>query len=371
MAERKRQTNIELLRVVAMAMIVVIHFLRESGSLPETAAYGRLTGIQLTSLLLEAFCIVAVNAYVFISGYFGKTGSFQMSKAAGFLCRIWFYALLIPTVLKVCGVSVLWDEMGIYSLIQYLFPIEAEHYWFATAYFFLLLFMPLLQIAVDYLSKKQLQVLLCSLLVMVCGVKSISPVRFATDRYGYDVIWFICVYLTAAYCRRYGLSFIKRQAGKVYAGSCFVIFSMTVILWYLVKSFPAAAYYYSVPFHYNFVFVLTGAIGLFFLFERISIPEGKAAELIRKAGKYSFGVYLLHEHVDIRKKWYPFLSSVLNPSGKENFGVFIFELLISLLLLFAAGLAIDCIRELLFQKIAGRLQNTALMRRMKTLDEEN
>lgn len=370
MAEGKRQANIELLRVVLMAMIVVMHFLREAGLLPETGFYGRLSGCQWFALVLEAFCIVAVNAYVFISGYFGRAGAFRLSKAAGFLCRIWFYALLIPAVLKACSVPILYDEVGIYSLAQYLFPIEAEHYWFATSYFFLLLFMPFLQIAADKLSKKQFQVSLCSLLLMVCGVKSISPVHFATDRYGYDVIWFICVYLTAAYCRRYGLSFIKRHAGKVYGGSCFVIFSMTVILWYLVKSFPAAAYYYSVPFHYNFIFALIGAMGLFFLFEGFSVPEGRAAEWIRKAGKYSFGVYLLHEHVDIRKKWYPFLDSILNPSGKETFGMLIFELVISLLLLFAAGLVTDCIRELLFQKMAGLLKNTALIRQMKKLDEE-
>lgn len=369
MAERKRQANIELLRIVAMVMIVLMHFLRESGSLPAADPYGRLTGTELFALLLEAFCIVAVNAYVFISGYFGATGSFKVSGVIGFLCRIWFYSLLIPVVLALFGVPVLLQETGIYGLASYLLPIETEHYWFATSYFFLLLLTPLLQAGVKQLSQRQLQIVLAGLLFFCCGMKSISPIAFAVDRYGYDVLWFVCVYLLAGYCRLYGFPFIKRHAVWVYTGSCFVIFAVTVVLWYLVKSFPGAAYYYSVPFHYNFVFALTGAMGLFFLFERLSVREGKGAELIRRVGRYSFGVYLLHEHLDIRKRWYPFLNGILNPSGRTGFGELLFELFSCLLLLFAAGLVIDCIRSLLFQRLSVLFRKTVLGKSVQRLEE--
>ena len=61
--------------------------------------------MRLTGSLLEAFCLVAVNVYVLIAGYFGVRGRFRVSKAAGLLFQIWFYALLVPALLTLAGVS--------------------------------------------------------------------------------------------------------------------------------------------------------------------------------------------------------------------------------------------------------------------------
>ena len=103
MAEKKRLANIEYLRVIAMAMVVVLHFMTKSGSLPEAGntAAGYLTSQNILALLLESLCIVAVDAYVLISGYLGADREPRPQKAAAFLLRIWFYSLLIPLVLTV------------------------------------------------------------------------------------------------------------------------------------------------------------------------------------------------------------------------------------------------------------------------------
>ena len=93
MAEKKRLANIEYLRVIAMAMVVVLHFMTKSGSLPEAGneAAGYLTGQNILALLLESLCIVAVDVYVLISGYLGADREPRPQKAAAFLLRIWFY----------------------------------------------------------------------------------------------------------------------------------------------------------------------------------------------------------------------------------------------------------------------------------------
>jgi surface polysaccharide O-acyltransferase-like enzyme len=345
-AEKKRLANIELMRVLAMVMIVIMHFLRESGSLlgADVSATEQLSAQKLLGTFLEAFCIVAVNGYVFISGYFGSEGSFRLSKVVSFLCRVWFYALLIPAVLAIFGVETIAKEQGIYGILRYVLPIESETYWFATAYFFLMLLMPVCNAAVKHLGKKELQALLGCLLVMFCLLKSISPAALTIDRYGYDFSWFCCVYLLAAYLKKYGCPFLEKRGFTVYAGSCLVIFLMTVVLWYLARD----SYYFTVPFHYNFVLCLTGALGLFYGFMKISIPEGKGADLIRKAGAYSFGIYLFHEHPDIRYRWFPLLKSILNPEGKEGIGIFTGELVCSVVILFAIGLFLEWLRNLLF-----------------------
>lgn len=73
-AGKKRQANFELLRMTAMLMVVAMHFLSHTGGLPEA---GQMPGARGTAAVLaESFCIVAVNVYVLISGYFYRKAAF-------------------------------------------------------------------------------------------------------------------------------------------------------------------------------------------------------------------------------------------------------------------------------------------------------
>ena len=96
MEGRKRQAGIELLRMVAMMMIVTMHFLANSGNLLEPGKPSDVSAVLGT--ILENFCLAAVNAYVFISGYFGYQGPFQVKRVLRFLCQIWFYSLLLSRI---------------------------------------------------------------------------------------------------------------------------------------------------------------------------------------------------------------------------------------------------------------------------------
>ena len=77
MAEKakKREANLEALRIAAMFMVVALHYLSGSGALPES---GRgLDGIAVFAVALESLCIVAVNVYVLMSGYFLSSAAFR------------------------------------------------------------------------------------------------------------------------------------------------------------------------------------------------------------------------------------------------------------------------------------------------------
>lgn len=342
-----------MLRAVAMVMVIVMHFLRESNSLP-VPGEGSLTLGSFGAVFLEALCIGAVNVYVLISGYFGSGQGLRLSRVLAFPCQVWFYSLLIPVFLAALGIPTLMSELGVYGLIQYVLPLEAESYWFATAYFLLLLLMPFLNSATEHLSQRQFRLTLGVLLLIACGVKSICPIHLSFDRYGYDVFWFICLYLTGAYFRKYGAKTVERMAAGIYLGSSLAIGGITLVMWYATFRWEGASYYFSVPFHYNFVFCLTAAIGLFYLFLSLRLKEGRGTAVIRQMGKYSFGVYLFHEHPDIRHRWYPFLTGLLNPGGRQGAGFVIGEMIVCVVLLFAAGLVIEWIRSCLGRGL-GRL----------------
>lgn len=367
MEKKKRMANYELLRLLAMVMVVVMHFLSRSESLPVLGE--PLSFVRVWGALIEAFCLVAVNTYLLLSGYLGVKNSFKPGKAAAFLCQIWFYALLIPLVLALLGIPVRASRLGIYGLVQYLFPIETEHYWFATSYFMLYLLTPMLNKAVKDMTRRQLGIVLAGLLILFSGIKSVSPVGFAFDRYGYDLPWFICVYLTGAYLGLYGKERASKRGWLLYAGSCLLGFGVNLAMWFLAGKWDSLSYYFTVPYHYNFFPCLAGAVGLLYGFSGISIKEGTAAKAVRKLGSLSFGVYLFHEHIDLRERWYGWLRERINPTGREGVLFFLWELFFCTALLFAAGILIDWIRSRLFGMAKAMLGNTKLFRKLRELDE--
>ncbi len=356
MERKKRQAGIELLRMVAMMMIVTMHFLANSGNLLEPGTETELPAVIGT--ILENFCLAAVNAYVFISGYFGYQSEFKVSKVLRFLCQLWFYSLLIPLILMCFGVSTGFAN-GVYGILPYIFPIETEHYWFATSFLLLMLLMPFLNCAARQLSRKTYRTALILLFIIMSGIKSIVPVAFATDRYGYDLPWFVFVYLLAAYAGKYDSDGIfnrfKRNRGNaviLFVLSAAVGMSIQFLMKDLGNQIPAlgsaSEYYFSVPYHYNTASVLTAAVGLFYLFYSLNIREGKLADWLRRLGSLCFGIYLLHEHVDIRDCWYGRLKAIVNPSGSTGVVTFFAEWIFCLLVVCIAGLLVDWVREKLF-----------------------
>lgn len=92
------------------------------------------------------------------------------------------------------------------------------------------------------------------------------------------------------------------------------------------------------------------------------------AKIFRRMGGLSFGIYLLHEHIDLRERWYGWLKQIVNPAKKEGILIFLGELIFCTVLLFAVGILIDWIRDLSFGVAGSILGKTKLSRKLKELD---
>ena len=77
--KNNRQLNYEILRIVAMLMIVCLHYLSKSGLLGNPSR-ANMTLTAYFAWFIEAFCLVAVNVYVLISGYFGAEKVFKAEE---------------------------------------------------------------------------------------------------------------------------------------------------------------------------------------------------------------------------------------------------------------------------------------------------
>lgn len=212
MQKKERMANLEVLRCVAMMMVVVLHYLGKGGLLPDLTA--PLSAQDTVAWLLEAFCIVAVNVYMMISGYFLCESSFKLSRLLTLWVQLWLYSVGIGVLAAVTGI-VPAAEVSTHYYLTLLFPVTMGHYWFLTAYLFLYILLPFVGIGLRRMTKQQFQVALVLLFVTFCLLKSVLPFRLEEDGKGYDCLWYLCVFCAAAYLRRFGIPFYRKIPGII------------------------------------------------------------------------------------------------------------------------------------------------------------
>lgn len=359
---KRRQLNYELLRILAMLMIVSLHYLSKGGLLGDPAR-ADMTAVGYTAWLVEAFCIVAVNVYVLISGYFGVDA--KESPADGDQItlrsvlrrplRIWmqvfFYSMLFGCGALVFGLA----EFDLYQFFSYCFPIVTEHYWFATYYVVLCLLMPFLNAGMTYLDQKKARCLLFGFVLVLSVSKTVIPMKLPWDKGGYDSLWFVVLYLTGAYLRRYGLPAVQTRwkAAALYGGSVTAVFASFFLIRMIYLRTGSLGAMIQYGYTYNFLFCYTGAVGLFLLFGafrrdgsadgiRSGVPERfrKPIELLSEA---SFGVYLIHEHINIRYAWPRWFQC--GAQTQNSVAGFLVHMLLSVLCVYLVCTVIELIRR--------------------------
>lgn len=354
--KKNRITSIELLRIFAMMMVVMLHYLSKGELLtPLTEKFG--TGAYIT-WLLEAFSIVAVNVYMLISGYFLVESGFKVGRLMQLLCQVLFYSLLIPMILMAVGILEP-GQLTVYRLLQYLFPNQMIHYWFITAYVIMYLLSPVLAAGARGLSQKQLKITIILLLCFFSVSKSVLPVKLEIDNEGYDGLWFICVFLVAAYMRLYGIPFLQKgkRAALCYLGSCLLIYGLTMGVRLLYLRTGRLGNFIHSPYDYNHILNLFAAISLFYAFSNWKLSGEKLiSKVILRVAPYTLGVYLLHEHIELRTLWPHWLGATLECSP----WMLVLRAFGSVFLVFAVGILIDMVRGALFavvSKFLCRLQS--------------
>lgn len=343
LAGKKREPQFEILRVIAMLMVILLHYLSKGGLLADPA--GDMTFSDWAFWGLEALCLVCVNVYVLISGYFFAENRFRLGKAAGIWCQVFFYSVVIAAVCMAAGIADYRQYFDLYNLQFFAFPVINGHYWFASAYLLMYLFSPVMNYAIKGMSRKQFQMLILLLLIPFSFAKSILPLPLAVDDCGNSFIWFLCLYLIAAYIRLYGIPLLEKKgkALTTYLLSSAGILVALAFAGFLNRRTGHYEYALEIPLHYNFVFILTGSLGLFYCFKTWKVKENALVRYLVRIAPYTFGVYLLHEHLLLRY-WWPETLRVSDVYG----AVRIFHLLLTVILLFAAGILMDVLRSLLF-----------------------
>ena len=351
--------NIEALRCLAMMMVVVLHYLGK-GKLLGDLAQPNMGNVGIAAWLLESFCIVAVNVYMLISGYFLCMSHFKITRLIQLYLQVWIYSVGVGAICYVAGILPE-TQRNTNTYLTFVLPIAKSHYWFMTAYVLLYILLPVLEWAAKKMTKEQFRVVLILLLCVFSLSKSVIPVRLdKLDNKGYDCIWYICVFMVAAYFRRFGAGILekgKRALLCYLAGVCLIFGGTMGIHLFYVKT-GRLELLLEMFIEYNHVFVLLASVGLFLFALHCKKPtaEGTVGRMICKIAPYSLGVYLLHENLGLRFVW----TNWFGADKIENIGALVGLTMVAAIGVFAVGILVEAIRSKVFEGIHKVLMHVGL-----------
>lgn len=354
--KKERDSGIELLRIIAMFMVIGVH-LWLYGKYFDVA--GEVGGIvYYSAFILKTFFRSAVNIFILITGFFTVRSKFDLKKSYGKVAKtylaIFFYSVAL-SILTLCLGGDYQVVGGTYVptsqiVVRMFLPLTSQYWYFLTDYILLLLVVPFVNIALNGITKKQYQVLLAvtSFIMSVwLLLANINPTGNFMREYGYEGIYagknlfsFIYIYIIGGYI---GLHCNNHKRPKViYLLLCLVCLGINCGLYaYLPMSFEytKAAMQYANP------FVILVAVFLFMFFKDLHFKS----KFINILGSTTIGIYAISEFKFVRE-W---LWNIFDFNKFDCTNIFKNAIMIlgSMIIIFLVCSIIELLRQLLFNGV--------------------
>lgn len=355
--KKERNSRLEIVRIVAMLGIVLSHW----GGHNE-AVFAPDSGLLINNIWLlfcQQFGELGNALFVLITGYFQINQKFSKKHIVNFAITVEFYSVMVYIIClctRVCSLSVT-------GIIKSVFPIMYTSYWFIVPYFFLYLFIPLLNKIINDLYHDKL-IYVIAVLILVETLLPIIKADTISSNFGLFVLYYIIGALIRIKGSSNSLSEVKISGkwGKWKARLDGIISHDFVITGICVLLLVSASIL-SVVSRSGGVLLLTqlmlGRFSIFtaiisiFIFKRFASGSSFSNGIINWVSKTSFSIYLISENYNV----YPWLwKKYFNNLYSFDKLSFIPMSFVSVLTVMIICSIIDTIRILLFNRIH-RLKN--------------
>ncbi len=296
MVKKERQSNIELLRILAIMGVMVLHY--NNPLIGGGITYAKENSLNLYILYFwESIFVCGVNLFMLISGYFMcESKRRNIWRPIELIVQVMVFREAIYITRVIIGNT----PFSFKTLITTLLPVN----YFVILYCVVFLISPFINMMIERLTEKAMRtLLLLSILlfaVFPTFVDMIGELRGAEfvglssigmygSQWGYTIVNFVLMYLIGAYLRT-GYSKIQRwSSGKLVVG--LIICAVAMIAWARINDkvgffTERSAWEYCNP------LVIAEAVIIFCLFQRIDIGTNK---VINKLAEGVFTVFLLHQ----------------------------------------------------------------------------
>lgn len=357
---KARKSNFELMRIISMILIIVWHIIIHGHIIEHTIGT-----INFILNMILSICIVHVNSFVLLSGYFGYDKKSSINKVIKLLNMTLFYSALIVIICTKLNLINLDSNVEFLKQFSY---IPFSQYWFIKTYMLLYLLSPFINKLINNLNKNQYRTLLLVSFLIFSIIPVFSGEQIFNVNQGYSLYNFIFLYILGAYLRIYPLDkskvFEKLNKNKlrlILIVSFILLALFNVSLLYLGKYLEKidsnilkeiAGYIKRGFVSYSSPIVIIQTVCYFLYFSKLNINS----KVINYVSSCMFGIYLIHDNYIIRSFIYRML--------KVDLGIMIFskhiflEILLCTFIIFFISLFIEILRKLLFK----------LLRKIKFID---
>ena len=340
--KKERNVAIEILRILAMILIIFQHFM-EYGGIKE----GTVIGDPMYPFVYYMYGLVqiAVNCYILISGYFLVTSKFKFKKLLVLWIEVVFYALFLYLLSVVSGHY----EFSVKTFASCFVPVATGRYWFVTIYFGMYLLSPFLNIAIRAMNKSKHAKFNILLLILFSMWTTFPIFKGMNVNGGWSIAWFVVLYFISAYFRLYYVPNYKVKYKLITTLILTLILPLSKFLIDLATNMGVSvlADKSTMLFKYESFFVIILAISVFVLFLNIRVKPRVISNFILKISPCTFGVYLIHHHARI----YPIMWGLIDGVRFLNDWWFPFYMTGIVLMIFAVCTVIDKIRSIIFTPI--------------------
>lgn len=284
----ERNYGIDLLRIFAMLMVVILHVLGRGGVLDNVSSLS-VTGEIYWAIEIACYC--AVNVYGLISGYVGYRAKHKYQNIIVLCLQVTFYALIITGVEIILLLNA-GEQIFFETIIFHIFP-TINSLWYFSAYFCLFFFMPILNEIVKSVEKRILRN--CCIFVF-CFFAMVSS-KVGNLNGGYSVFWLMLLYVLGGYLAKYEVlktASVKKCFLGYFACVIITILSRIVIGNVDIKCINALVAYTSPT-------IVLSAVFLIVAFSKIKMNK-KVVAIVSFVSPLTFSVYLIHCHPYISGK---------------------------------------------------------------------
>ena len=336
----KRQSNIELLRILSMFSVLILHSIFFTFGPPsKTELYNNiLRGAGM--YIAESMAITSVNVFVLISGWFRI--NFKIERLCSLLFQCIFFFSLIYTISIILGIS----SFSLKGVMQIF--LLTDWNWFVLAYIGLYLLAPVLNKFLEFAGRKEIEMFL----IIFFLFQTIYSWLFGAAKSfvaGYSTLSFIGLYVLSSYIRMFFYNALTKKTWKCFAFSYITIqFIHAVIAMILVLMDMQIL----VPKWYSYInpINVVSSLVLFICFVRFDFYSN----IINKVSSLCFGAFLIHLNPWLTQSVFCKFIRYLNCNLSGL--LYIIGVLLFLLFVFVLGCFFDRIRLFFWHKISHRFR---------------
>lgn len=335
--EISRNSSFELLRIIAMFLIVLSHY----------SVHGQIVSQNLDfsfcKLLLQSVVLgnLGVDIFVMITGYYTYNKEFNYTKIFKIIIHTLFYSILIYLIFMLLGVI----SFNIKDFIKALLPVTFGEYWFISVFFVLLLLTPFLNYFIEKITRKQ-HVMIILLFMLIW---SIIPTLTTSPFYGNETLQFIMFYLIGAYLKKYPNNIIsKNNNDRKFLLFCSILLFISMLLLNIL-AIRWNMFNHGTWFYIRESFLVIGiSASLISIFSKLTI----SSKMINVLASTTFGIYLIHDNPYMEY----LLWDVLFANGKYIYSTYIIgHMIVSVMAVFISCAFIEFFRLLLFGKLFDKI----------------